>query len=65
MSASTRPSTIPPANASTARMIVFFAATVMISGNRSLKISGSKKVSWSFAQSALRAIRTSARTVNA
>ena len=35
-------------------MIVFFAAIVMISGKRSAKISGSKNVSESFAQSALK-----------
>ena len=59
INARTRPSIIPPLKASSARMIVFFAAIVRISGKRSAKIWGSKNVSDSFAQSADRTTTTS------
>jgi hypothetical protein len=55
---------MPPVKASRARMIVFFAAIVMISGKRSRKMSGSRKVSWSFCQSAVNRMTNSTARVS-
>jgi len=56
MRASTRPSARPPLNPKNVKIKVLRAAWVMIFGNWSKKISGSKNASWSLPQSAFRTI---------